>query len=110
MLPRGTRLSGRRHRHILGAGVLNASRHALYALQSAMRKTSVYLSDEEVEGLRRVAKATGRSQAELIREGIRHVLLADGVRRFHSMGKGHGGGRPYERWDENELHRAVMGR
>jgi hypothetical protein len=27
-----------------------------------MRKTSVYLTDEEAEGLRRVAMATGRSR------------------------------------------------
>jgi hypothetical protein len=75
-----------------------------------MRKTSVYLSDEEAEGLRRAARATGRSQAELIREGIRHVLLADGARRFHSMGKGRGGGRSYEHWDQDELYHAAMGR
>ena len=45
-----------------------------------MRKTSVYLTDEEAEGLRRVAMATGKSQAELIREGVRHVIDTEGNR------------------------------
>jgi len=35
-----------------------------------MRKTSVYLDDEHVERLRRVAEAEGRSQAEIIRDAI----------------------------------------
>jgi Arc/MetJ-type ribon-helix-helix transcriptional regulator len=39
-----------------------------------MRKTTVYLSDDEVEGLRRVAAETGASQSDLIRRGLRAVL------------------------------------
>ena len=39
-----------------------------------MRKTSVYLTDEEAEGLKRLAIREGRPQAELIRAGIRHVI------------------------------------
>jgi len=39
-----------------------------------MRKTSVYLDDAEAESLQRVAAATGRPQAELIREGVRRVI------------------------------------
>lgn len=35
-----------------------------------MEKTTVYLSDELKHALRRAARATGRSEAELIREGI----------------------------------------
>lgn len=35
-----------------------------------MEKTTVYLSDELKRSLRRAARATGRSEAELIREGI----------------------------------------
>ena len=77
-----------------------------------MRKTSVYLSDDEAEGLRRAALREGRSQAELIREGVRRIVAdADSKPRvFRSMGKGHGGGRPYESWTSDELYDKVMGR
>ena len=76
-----------------------------------MRKTSVYLTDEEAEGLRRMASATGRSQADLIRDGIRHVLgsASPSPRQFHSLGKGQGGGDPYAPWDPDDLYRKVMG-
>ena len=77
-----------------------------------MRKTSVYLTDEEAEGLRRVAMATGKSQAELIREGVRHVIDTEGsaTRQFRSLGKGRGGGEPYSPWNPDELYTTVMGR
>jgi hypothetical protein len=35
-----------------------------------MEKTTVYLTDHLKRALRRAARATGRSEAELIREGI----------------------------------------
>ena len=35
-----------------------------------VEKTTVYLPDELKQGLRRAARATGRSEADLIREGI----------------------------------------
>ncbi len=35
-----------------------------------MRKTSVYLESDQVERLRRLAAAQGRSQAEVLREAI----------------------------------------
>jgi hypothetical protein len=35
-----------------------------------MEKTTVYLSDDLKRALRRAARASGRSEAELIREGI----------------------------------------
>jgi hypothetical protein len=76
-----------------------------------MRKTSVYLSDDEAEGLRRTAAAEGIAQAQLIREGIRRVI-AEAERRprtFHSLGKGRGGGRPYERWAAEDLYRRAIG-
>ena len=77
-----------------------------------MRKTSVYLTNEEAEGLRRVAMATGKSQAELIREGVRHVIDTEGAaaRAFRSLGKGRGGGEPYIPWNPDELYTKVMGR
>jgi Ribbon-helix-helix protein, copG family len=77
-----------------------------------MRKTSVYLTDAEAEGLRRAARETGRSQADLIRDGVHHVLVAAGLeqRHFCSLGRGHGGGDPYSRWDANDVHAEVMGK
>ena len=79
-------------------------------LRRAMRKTSVYLSDREAEQLRRAAAGSGRPQSELIREGIRRVVgTTDTPRRFLSMGKGHGGGKPYRTWTSRALYRKVMG-
>jgi hypothetical protein len=77
-----------------------------------MQKTSVYLNPAEVERLRRAAARTGRSQAALIREGVRLVTAdaQDGERTFHSMGQGRGSGAPYRGWDAEELHGSVMGR
>ena len=75
-----------------------------------MKKTSVYLTEDEAEALRRLALNSGRSQAELIRDGIRHVLASDNgsERRFHSMGKGRGTGSPYTPWDVDDLYNKVM--
>ena len=39
-----------------------------------MKKTSVYLDDEHVRGLRRAAEADGRSQAEVVRDAISSYL------------------------------------
>jgi Ribbon-helix-helix protein, copG family len=77
-----------------------------------MRKTSVYLADDEAEGLRRVAIRTGRSQAEMIRDGVRRVIAEEESkpRVFHGMGVGRGDGRSYEPWDADELYEKVMGR
>ncbi len=38
-----------------------------------MRRTTVYLPDELKAALERAAAASGRSEAELIREGVEHV-------------------------------------
>jgi hypothetical protein len=75
-----------------------------------MRKTSVYLTDEEADALQRASKATGRSQAELIREGVRYVTAAAGAetRKFHSMGRGHGGGEAYQPWNADALYQHVV--
>jgi hypothetical protein len=77
-----------------------------------MKKTSVYLSEDESRGLQHAAKVTGRSQAQLIRDAIHHVLRTTGSesRTFHSMGKGHGGGKPFVSWDADELYASVTGR
>ncbi len=77
-----------------------------------MRKTSVYLSDEEAEQLRRAAARLGRPQAELIREGVRHVVAESRAdqREFRSLGRGHGGGEPFDHWDPGELYDASTGK
>lgn len=75
-----------------------------------MRKTSVYLTDDEAEQLRQVALREGRPQAELIREGVRRVIAEQSeAREYRSLGKGRGGGRPYEPWNPDALHRKAMG-
>ena len=76
-----------------------------------MRKTSVYLTVDEAEGLRRLSVREGRPQAELIREGIRRVL-ADAeprTRTFRSLGIGRSDGRKPSRWTSDELYHEVMG-
>jgi Arc/MetJ-type ribon-helix-helix transcriptional regulator len=75
-----------------------------------MRKTSVYLSDELAEGLERVSRRSGKSQSELIREGVQRVVdeAEAPPRVFHSMGKG--SGPPYDPWSADELYEKVMGR
>jgi hypothetical protein len=76
-----------------------------------MRKTTVYLSDDEVEGLRRLSAQTGASQSDLIRRGLQAVLgepPADRV--FHSLGRGASGGGA-RRWSSSEVYeKAFPGR
>jgi Arc/MetJ-type ribon-helix-helix transcriptional regulator len=75
-----------------------------------MHKTTVYLEESQVERLGRLAGAVGRSQAELIREGVERLLEEAPPRTFHSMGKGRGGGAGAPRgWDGEGLHAKVRG-
>jgi predicted transcriptional regulator len=78
-----------------------------------MRKTSVYLDDDEAERLKRVAASTGRPQAELIREGVRRVIATaqHDARKFRSLGKGRGGAAGGTTWSAAELYkRKVAGK
>ncbi|MDX6632135.1 MAG: hypothetical protein QOG26_140 [Solirubrobacterales bacterium] len=75
-----------------------------------MHKTTVYLTDEQVEGLRRLALARNESQAELIREGIGRVLTEAPEREFHSMGKGESKQGASRRWTSDELYEKAFGR
>jgi hypothetical protein len=77
-----------------------------------MRKTSVYLTDEEAEGLRRLAVREGKPQAELIREGVRRVIAEVDAepRTFRSLGAGRGGGTKPPTRDADELYRKTMGK
>ena len=76
-----------------------------------MKKTSVYLTEDEAADLRRLAVREGRSQAELIRDGIRRVIDEGGApaREFKSLGKGRGGGQPYRPWSSQELYDKAFG-
>ena len=75
-----------------------------------MRKTTVYLHEDEAEGLRLLSGATGESQAELIREGVRRLLREGVSRKFHSMGKGKGPGEPRPRWSPDAVREKTLGR
>ena len=76
-----------------------------------MRKTSVYLTEEEADGLRRLAVREGRPQAELIREGIQLVIAQVGAkpRTFQSLGAGRSTRRKPARWTSDELDRQALG-
>lgn len=65
---RGTRLTVLAACAICQRVRADALRSALYWL--IMRKTSIYLDDEQVERLARLARAEGRPQAEIVREAI----------------------------------------
>jgi predicted transcriptional regulator len=54
-----------------------------------MHKTTLYLEDDLRERIARVAKATGRSQAEVIRDALREYLSRR--KRPRSIGLGKGG-------------------
>jgi predicted transcriptional regulator len=57
-----------------------------------MYKTSLYLTPEERDGLRRLAAATGRSQSQLAREAITEYVTRNAPkRRFLSDGAGNSG-------------------
>jgi hypothetical protein len=43
-------------------------------MYGAMNKTTIYLPDDLRSGLKRLATETGRSEADIIREGIRLAL------------------------------------
>lgn len=76
-----------------------------------VKKTSVYLTEEEAQRLRALALSTGRSQADLVREGIRSVLARKQQRpKFRSMGLGVGTGEKRPRWDSNDLADRRLGR
>jgi hypothetical protein len=66
-----------------------------------MVKTTVYLDERDAAALRRISRETGRSQAEIIREGIRNVTGAHPRRRFAAMGIANSGdGTIGRRFDE----------
>lgn len=58
-----------------------------------MVKTTVYLEESEADVLRRLAKKTGKSQSDLIREGISTLTRhSPTIRRLGFIGTGKGSG------------------
>jgi hypothetical protein len=74
-----------------------------------MVKTTVYLEESEAAALRRLAAATGRSQAALIREAIAEKTRVVGPRRLSFIGSGEGSGESVGR-AADELVRQELGR
>lgn len=76
-----------------------------------MERTTVYLTAEQAAALRRTSRATGRSQSQLIREGVDLVTGARPGLRFRSMGAGRrSDDDPAIRgWSAEELYEHVMG-
>lgn len=69
-----------------------------------MRKTSVYLDDDDARRLAMLAEATGESQSEVLRRAIRAYLPRPrGARRFALDGVGEGPGGSVADIDEREL-------
>jgi predicted transcriptional regulator len=58
-----------------------------------MRKTSVYLDEDQAARLARLAREEGRSQAEVLREAVATYQPKSSVdRNFALAGSGHGDG------------------
>jgi hypothetical protein len=74
-----------------------------------MRKTTVYLNEDEAEALRQLAAATGVSQAELIRDAIRQTVAKRPRRQFRSLGQGKGPGTQTPRWSPAQVYDKAFG-
>ena len=51
----------------------------MYGMVGGMEKTTVYLTTEQKRALEQAARAAGRSEARLIREGIEAVTAPKGI-------------------------------
>ncbi len=69
----------------------------MYGIMGGMEKTTVYLTTEQKRALEQTARATGRSEARLVREGIEVVTARTGTaesttwlldERSHAVGGG----------------------
>ncbi len=74
-----------------------------------MIKTTVYLDEDTAAAVRRLAQATGRSQAEVIRSAIASAAAEAEPRRFRSHGAGRGSGEPVGR-EADAILRRELGR
>jgi predicted transcriptional regulator len=69
-----------------------------------MVKTTVYLHEDQAAALRRLARHTGRSQAEIIRDAVAEATKDLPKRRFHALGVGEGTGEDVSGRFEEILH------
>src|SRR5439155_459685 len=60
----------------------------LYGIVYGMQKTTVYLPDDLKAAIERTAAETGRSEADLIREGVRLAVAMAIIRRYADLGLG----------------------
>ena len=74
-----------------------------------MRKTTVYLNEDEADALRQLAEATGISQAEIIRGAIRQAVRRLPPRKFRSLGRGVGTGGATPRWRSQDVYEKSFG-
>jgi hypothetical protein len=68
-----------------------------------MRKTSVYLTDEQASRLKRIARAEGLPEAEIIRSAIERYPEPQPRRRIHAYAVADGPGGAIEDIPEEEL-------
>jgi len=69
-----------------------------------MRKTSVYLDEDQARRLARLARQEGRSQAEILREAVANYEPKPSEdRRFALAGSGRGDGSSVAALSEEEL-------
>lgn len=70
----------------------------------AMRKTSVYLDEDQAQRLARLAREEGRSQAEVLREAVAsYQPKPSQARDFALAGSGHGDGSSIADVSEEDL-------
>lgn len=74
-----------------------------------MVRTTVYLDESDAASLRRLAAATGRSQAELIREAVAEKTRMRPARELKFIGAGRGTGQSVGR-DADAIVREELGR
>ena len=74
-----------------------------------MHRTTIYLDEETLHDLRRLAAQTGKSQAQVIREAIRRLSGAVPVELPASIGMGRSGHKDTAARDEELLERWVKG-
>ena len=55
-------------------GVNDANANVMYVSVYVMKRTTVYLRDEQAHDLKQAALRSGKSEAELLREGVDRIL------------------------------------
>lgn len=53
----------------------------MYGIVYGVRRTTIYLTEEQKKELEAIADRTQQTESELIRQGVDHVIASQGVRR-----------------------------